>query len=73
MISIWRVQGKDTAKELKIDSKVRAADRGGGSREGGQPSREAQEHANGRGHNSEHRSMQAVKKPRIRSRVVAAE
>ena len=73
IISIWRVQGKETAKEPKMDSRVRAADRGGESREGTQPRREAQEHANGGGRNSEHRPTQAVKKPRIRSRVVAAE
>ena len=71
--SIWRMQGNETAKEPKIDSRVRAADRGGVSRDGGQPRREAQEHANGGGHNGERRTTQAVKKPRIRSRVVAAE
>ena len=67
------MQGKETAKEPKTDSRVRGAEREGGPREGGQPRREAQEHANGGGPHSELKGTQAVKKPRIRSRVVAAE
>ena len=72
-IITWCVQGEVPSKELKTDVRGRGAHDISGSREGGQGRREAQEHSNGGGPNSELGSRQAVKKPRLRSRVVAAE